>query len=130
MIPESNREDVVQNGISFMRAITEAYGSEEGLKLWDTIATTLDPDLKGQIFFAMLTGNAPGRIRIVRIDPGCVNNKVGQIKAVRAASGWSLKEAKDAVDELGALGRHIIIECAPELRASHIAQLRQSGLHC
>ena len=64
MIPAEFKEDIIQSGINFMRVITEAYGTDEGMKLWDTIATTLDPDVKGQIFFAMLTGDYNGIINV------------------------------------------------------------------
>ena len=64
MIPAEHKEDIIQSGINFMRVITEAYGTDEGMKLWDTIATTLDPDVKGQIFFAMLTGDYNGIINV------------------------------------------------------------------
>ena len=52
----TEKASIVQSGISFMRSITEVYGSDEGMKLWDTIADTLDPQIKGHIFFAMITG--------------------------------------------------------------------------
>ena len=62
MIPAAYKEDIIQIGINFMRSITEAYGTDEGMKLWDTIASTLDPDVKGEIFFDMLTGDYNGII--------------------------------------------------------------------
>lgn len=130
MIPEAHRDDIINCGITFMRSITEAYGAEEGMKLWDTIANTLDPDIKGQIFFALLTGDAPGRIRITGIRHGTVNQKVPQIKAVRAASGWGLREAKDAVDALEISNKHIIIDCVGTQRNVFLSDLRAAGLIC
>lgn len=137
MIPPEHKEQIVQNGINFMRAITEAYGSDEGMRLWDTIAATLDPDVKGQIFLAMLSGNFPSRILITGLRHTAYNsntpsglNKVTMIKALRAASGWGLKESKDAVDDLVASGRHILVECARELREQHCRDLRSAGLAC
>ncbi len=56
MIPQDHNNAVISTGLHFLRAITEAYGSDQGMQLWETIADTLDPDVKGQIFFAMLTG--------------------------------------------------------------------------
>lgn len=129
MIPQDHHDDVVHNSMNFMRAIAEAYGKEQGLKLWDTIADTIDPDLKGQILMAMLTGAAPGRIRVWGHDSN-LHNKVNQIKAVRAASGWALKEAKDAVDALCERGTAIVIECDRNRRDAFCADLRNSGLRC
>jgi hypothetical protein len=45
MIPSEHKAEIITTGINFMRAITEAYGSDEGMRLWDTIATTLDSDI-------------------------------------------------------------------------------------
>ena len=56
MIPEEHKAAIITSGISFLRSITEAYGSDEGMKLWDAIADTLDPSVKGEIFFAILRG--------------------------------------------------------------------------
>lgn len=138
MIPPEHREQIVHNGINFMRAITDAYGAEEGMRLWETIAGTLDPDIKGQIFFAMLTGNFTSRILITGLSYLGQNqqkssaglNKVNMIKALRAASGWGLKESKDAIDALVAGGRHILVECAHEHRHRLCTDLRATGLAC
>lgn len=129
MIPQDHREDIIKSGMMFMRAIADAYGAEQGMQLWDTIATTLDPDVKGEIFLAMIRGHAPGRIRITAIDMLMLGHKVAQVKAVRAASGWGLKEAKDAVEGLTDWNRPIVIDCAGD-RALHVSELRQVGLMC
>ena len=130
MIPEDFREDIIQNGINFMRCITEAYGSDEGMKLWDAIADTLDPDIKGQILFAMLTGRYHGQIRITRGDfIGGTANIIDKIKAVRAASGMGLKDAKDAVDGLRDLNKPIQFDIPAERRAEVIVRLRDVGLY-
>ena len=70
MIPAEHKAEIIQSGMNFMRAITEVYGTDEGMKLWDTIASTLDPDIKGQIFFAMLTGEYNNIITINSHRPG------------------------------------------------------------
>jgi hypothetical protein len=126
MIPGENKEDVIQTGISFMRAITEAYGNDEGLKLWDIISETLDPDVRGQILFTMLTGNVSGRICVTRIEP--YMQIIPAIKAVRAATGWGLKDAKDAVDALVSSKKPIYIECHQSKRSAIIHDLRNAGL--
>ena len=132
MIPQDHRDDIIHNGINFMRAITDAYGSDEGMRLWDTIASTLDPDVKGQIFFAMITGNVPGRIVITAVNnPHSVTmNKIAMIKAVRAASGWGLKESKDAIDGLVDSGKPIHIECDAGTSSHHRRDLHAAGLVC
>lgn len=97
MIPADHKNEIIGTGISFLRAITTAYGSETGLELWDTIATTLDPDVKGAIFFAMLTGEEGDQITVRGII-GQNTNKVAVIKAFRSVTGLGLKEAKDLAD--------------------------------
>jgi hypothetical protein len=66
------------------------------MELWDTISSTLDPDVKGQIFFTMLTGEYGNKITIRSIPAHA--GKVAIIKAVRELTGLGLKEAKDLVD--------------------------------
>lgn len=100
MIPENHKQEVVQSGISFMRAITEAFGSDVGMQLWDTIATTLDPDVKGAIFFSLLTGEEGDAITIRGVTVNGAANKVALIKAIRVVTGLGLKEAKDQADVL------------------------------
>ena len=101
MIPHEHKDEIISSGISFLRSITLAYGSETGMELWDTIATTLDPDVKGQIFFAMLTGESGSRITIRDYDHASNGgNKVAIIKAIREVTGLGLKDAKDQADIL------------------------------
>ena len=102
MIPEDHKTAVVSNGMHFMRAITEAYGADEGLKLWTTIADTLDPDVKGQIFMAMITGNYNDRIHLKGLYPMASTNAVACIKAIREwdKRGLGLKAAKDLYDRV------------------------------
>ncbi len=126
MIPADFKNDVIQSGINFMRSITEAYGTDEGMKLWDTIASTLDPDVKGQIFFAMLTGEFNGIITISSFQPG--SNRVGMIKAIRVVTGLGLKEAKDLSDEL-ASGKLIKLSCNPKKRLEYLSELRNAGFN-
>lgn len=101
MIPHEHKDEIISSGIYFLRSITLAYGSETGMELWDTIATTLDPDIKGAIFFSMLTGESGSRITIRDYDRAPHGgNKVAIIKAIREVTGLGLKDAKDQADIL------------------------------
>jgi ribosomal protein L7/L12 len=53
--------------------------------------------LKGEVLFAMLTGSASNRAYISTNGLN-LSNKVACIKAIRVATGFGLKEAKDFVD--------------------------------
>ena len=94
MIPENHSTAVISTGLHFMRAITEAYGPDEGMRLWETIANTLDPDVKGQIFFAMLTGTHNDTVVVRGLQLNGID-KVKCVKEIRNWSGLGLKEAMD-----------------------------------
>lgn len=128
MIPAEYKEDIIQSGINFMRSITEAYGTDEGMKLWDSIASVLDPDIKGQIFFAMLTGEYNAIISIAGRQPGA--NRVSLIKAIRTATSPSLglKEAKDLSDLLDS-GKTIKLNVDPKNRSIALSELRNAGFY-
>ena len=128
MIPAEFKEDIIQSGINFMRSITEAYGTDEGMKLWDTIASTLDPDVKGHIFFAMLTGEYNNIVTITGHNPGA--DRVRMIKTIRNVDkrGVGLKEAKDMSDLISA-GKPIKLEIDPSTRAMALSELRRAGFH-
>jgi len=100
MIPEEHKTAIISNGLHFMRSITEAYGADAGLELWEQIAGVLDPDVKGQIFFAMITGTYNDRILLKGIGASAQNNAVNCIKEIRAWTGFGLKDSKDLYDRL------------------------------
>lgn len=123
-IPKEHEPAVLQSGIHFMRAITEAYGSEVGMQLWDTIASTLDPDIKGKIFIAMLTGEYNDQLTI-HLDIVKYRQQVPRIegiKAIRTVTGLGLKEAKDLHDNM-TQGKVEKITIDPVTRAQAIGTL-------
>lgn len=123
-IPKEHEPAILQSGMHFMRAITEAYGSEEGMRLWDTIASTLDPDIKGKIFIAMLTGayNDQLTIQLDMVKYRTLVPRVEGIKAIRTVTGLGLKEAKDIHDNM-ALGKVEKITIDPVTRSQTIGLL-------
>ena len=98
------------------------------MKLWDTIAATLDPDVKGQIFFAMLTGEYNNIVNITGHNPGA--DRVRMIKTIRSVDkrGLGLKEAKDMSDYLSN-GQMIKLEIDPAVRHMALSELRRAGFH-
>jgi len=100
MIPEEHKTSLITNGLHFMRAITEAYGADKGLELWEQITSVLEPDVKGQIFFAMITGQYNDRILLKGIGAVGSANAVACIKELRTWSGLGLKDSKDIYDRL------------------------------
>lgn len=134
-IPEDHKTAIVSNGLHFLRSITECYGTEKGLELWEQIASILDPDVKGQIFFAMVTGTYNDRIELRGVTPGGMHNAVPCIKAIREHSGLGLKDAKDMYDRLKNQMDNIYGERKSEfIRVSHeqysqaMTSLRNAGM--
>ena len=126
MIPEDHKTAVISNGLHFMRSITEAYGSDKGLELWEQITSVLDPEVKGQIFFAMITGQYNNRILLKGLEEEI--NVIWCIKAIRQYTGFGLKEAKDLVDRLRSpLGHTEHVTVKPEDYAHAFRELRKVG---
>jgi hypothetical protein len=125
MIPEEHKSSIITSGISFLRSITDAYGSDEGMKLWDAIANTLDPAVKGEIFFAMLRGEYKDYITLKGV--GYNVHKITSIKEIRGVSGLGLLEAKQAY-EAAEQGIPVKIPCSPDKIGAAIASLRYAGM--
>ena len=125
MIPTEHKASIIGAGMHFMRSITEAYGPEEGLKLWEQITEVLDPDVKGDIFLAMITGQYTDRIRVSGYTSA---NKIATIKAFRSYDRrkLGLKEAKDLTD-LIETGRIIELEVDPRNRSQIERELHSIG---
>lgn len=96
---ENTMDQVVHDGITFLQSLTEHYGSDKGMEIWEGIGEVIGREVKGKIFFAMMTGQSTRRVKFT-IDASSVNtpNAVGCIKAIRAGTGLGLKEAKDIYD--------------------------------
>jgi ribosomal protein L7/L12 len=124
VIPEDHKDAIITNGLHFMRSITEAYGADEGMRLWETIANTLDGDVKGQIFFAMITGTHNNRIVLKRV--GANTDRVARIKEIRNWTILGLKEAKD-VSDMAELGKPTSITVKPQEYGSAVVGLRKVG---
>jgi hypothetical protein len=124
-IPKEHEPQVLQSGIHFMRSITEAYGSEEGMRLWDTISSTLDPDIKAKIFVALLTGEYNDQLTL-RMDIAKYHhaggNRVEGIRTIRLLTGLGLKDAKDLHDSL-VMGNVEKITIDPATRTQTIREL-------
>lgn len=123
MIPEVYKESIIIDGLNFVKTITEAYGAEKGMELWEQIAAVLDPDIKGEMFFAMLTNTFGNKLSV----RGIVLNRVSAIKAIRTVTGYGLKEAKDLSD-LMQTGQTVELTINPKQRSEAIRVLRAEGM--
>jgi len=89
--------EVVMKSVALLRALAKEYGAPKAMEVWEGMSDIIDDaDLKMDVFKAMLSGGHVGlNIELWRWDGA---QKVTAIKALRAATGCSLKEAADAVE--------------------------------
>ena len=130
MLTEKHREDLVGAGIGFMQTIADIYGPEKGMELWSTIADTIDSDLKGEVFMAMLSGNyRRDKINVKNPFVSKMSDKIAVIKCIRTYDRrkLGLKEAKDIADRLDNGGSDIL-EVDPNIRPTFAVELRKLGL--
>lgn len=98
---------VVRDGIRFLESLTRHYGTEEGQRIWAGIGEVVGTEVKGRIFFTMLTGETATRVGFY--TPSDAGYAVAIIKAIRGATGCGLKEAKDHYD--ASRGKRVYVEC-------------------
>jgi len=125
MTDPNSFDEVIFDGIRFMESLARHYGADRSIEVWDQLGETLGPDVKSQVFLAMLTGESSNRIRVSR---GTCTEAVAAIKAIRQATGMGLKEAKDAWD-LTAIKTVTIDNVQRELRSDFVRDLRRIGMH-
>jgi hypothetical protein len=120
---------IIPAAVYFLRALTTSLGPEVGLHVWDQINATIGNDIKGKVFFAMLTGSVGTEIKLIGHRAGQTSaNKVEIIKAIRAVSGQGLYEAKQVADALLAGQEQRIQSESFELRDLNIKKLWAVGI--
>jgi hypothetical protein len=134
-LDEPTRETIVVAGMEFMRTITEAFGTEPGIALWNTISDTLGDDLKGAIFFRLITGDTGSNMTIMSTNTKSAtsssrftsNDFISYIKCIRTYTGMGLKEAKDICD-LTEGGQHARLEITYKKKPEFIRELAKIGV--
>lgn len=89
--------EILWAAIEFSRAVKESVpDDDEYEQRIDAMFDAFDPSLKRQMLMYMLKGHTGGNmiIRCSSNQPSAIN----AIKAVRSATGFSLKDAKMAID--------------------------------
>jgi hypothetical protein len=120
---------IIPAAVYFLRALTTSLGPEVGLHVWDQINATLGNDIRGKVFFAMLTGTVGTEIIMRGHRSGqTVANKVEIIKAIRAVSGQGLYAAKQIADALLAGQEQRIQSESFELRDLNVKKLWAVGI--
>lgn len=124
---EDTLDQVVYDAVRFLQSLTTHYGAEKGMEIWETIGTAVGREVKGRVFFAMMTGETTGRVKFtVDTGTGYNPNAVSCIKAIRTFTGWGLKEAKDKYDESKMKVVHIDCD-TPEQGRKLAQELRNLG---
>lgn len=93
---------VVRTARSFIRALCETYGTDQGMAVWDYIRKGLGDQIASDIFLGMLIGK--NDVRVASIG----SEFISAIKEVRWITGWGLKEAKDFCDAVRDKGPQVI----------------------
>lgn len=117
---------VVYDGVRFLQSLTQHYGADKGMEFWEAFGSVMGKEVKGRVFFAMLSGETSGRIRFSIDTTGYNPNAVACIKAIRTATGFGLKEAKDLYD--ASKNKVVHIDCTtPEEGRKLAKELRNLG---
>lgn len=101
-LAHEQQEELLNSGIALLRTITEIWGADVGMEMWDNIADTVGVDFKGAVFFSLMTGRNVGPVRLINMNG--VQQYVEVIKCVRNYTGLGLKDAKDLCDHVRAGG--------------------------
>ncbi len=99
-------EEMYSQGVEFLRTVIAVHGAERAHEVWESMGTAMGDDVKFAVFTRMLTSEGSqryvtvaGPFNFATNDNGNVGvSKVAAIKAVRAYSGYGLKEAKKFVE--------------------------------
>lgn len=124
---DNTLEQVVYDGVRFLQSLTTHYGAERGMEVWESLGAAVGKEVKGRVFFALMTGETTGRVKFTVDTVGGYNpNAVACIRTIRTHTGWGLKEAKDKFDE--SKGKTVHVDCAtPEDGRRLAMELRNLG---
>jgi ribosomal protein L7/L12 len=126
-LDQDQRSELVEAGITFMKALTKFWGIDEGQKFWEAMANVIDPGIKNDIFLRMLTSEGVGRITIQTVN---AHRMIETIKAIRSITGLGLKESIDIIDMVSC-GRSAEISAPSNMSRSVATQiLRDAGCTC
>jgi len=118
-------DDIVLDGIKFLRSITDYYGQEKGMEVWHAMGSAMGEEIQGKIFFAMLTGTVSGKVKFHNMQ-NTSGNAVAVIKCIREYTGLGLREAKDLWD-LSKM-KTVKIEVSAKAHREFVDELRTLGV--
>lgn len=103
IVPTEPTEDMlmdqlISDGIQFVKSLTDYYGPEKGMEVWNAMGESMGQTVHRKVFMAMLMGQSTMTVRFMAGDVRNRGNFVAAIKCVRTYTGFGLKEAKDTMD--------------------------------
>jgi len=85
---------------NLLRDITKYYGDEQGMTMWCSLEKGMGKDLQNAVLMSLLRGDKYDLKVRTTLRPKETRQFIGAIKAVRQATGWGLKDAKDFMDQV------------------------------
>jgi len=123
-LDNDTQDRLVNSSLNLMRDLTEAYGSDRGLALWEVIGSEIGNDIKGKIFFGLISGEySTSGVMYTKAN---TDTPVQAIRAIRTATGLGLKDAKDIYDYVRDTGPKRI-ECSGTERKALLDTLLYNG---
>lgn len=111
---------------NLLRDITKYYGDEQGMKMWRSLKEGMGEDLQNAVLMGLLRG-IKYDLKIRTHGPRESRMFINAIKAVRGATGYGLKDAKDFMDQVENVG-YSTLAVSPECDVEEfIKQMTQSG---
>lgn len=94
---EETLEDVINDGVIFVRSLTKHYGADKAMEVWEAMNVALGEEVKGRVFFKMIEGSSDSQVKFRLGDIKNWGNLVTAVKIVHQYTGFRLKESKDLV---------------------------------
>lgn len=127
---QEQENDLISAATLFIKTLTDIEGPEHGMELWDRISEVINPNIKGKIFFSLLTNNF-GTIVIYPIHPHELKevqtHKVSIVKCIRAYTGLGLKEAIAILNQI-LDGQSVKLSVDPKDTIKALNELRTYGI--
>lgn len=98
---------------NLLRDITKYYGDEQGMKMWRSLKEGMGEDLQNAVLMGLLRG-IKYDLKIRTTSQPRENRKlIEALRAVRHATGYGLKDAKDFMDQVENVG-YSTLSISPE----------------
>ena len=97
---------------NLLRDITKYYGDEQGMVMWRSLKEGMGEDLQNAVLMGLLRG-IKYDLKIRTHAPRESRMFINAIKAVRVATGYGLKDAKDFMDQVENVG-YSTLSVSPE----------------